>query len=71
MVRGHTYIGGCERAHIDVLVRETEGGLEIWTAISGRRGAFETALGRIPRDARPVRAAENDRYEGDPSIGPT
>lgn len=70
VARGHTYIGGCERAHIDVEVRERAGGaIEVWTATSGQRGALTGALGAMPRDARTVSAVRGDAYVGDPSIG--
>ena len=68
--RGHVYIGGCERAHVDVEVRERPGGgIEVWTATDGRRGTIADVLGPMPRDAHAVRAVRGDAYVGDPSIG--
>jgi hypothetical protein len=68
VVRGHVYIGGCERTHTSVMVREREDGIEIWTAHSGSPRA-PRALPPIPSDARRVPGVVGDSYEGDPSIG--
>lgn len=69
VLRGHSYIGGCERTHIDVLVRERGQTLERWVALNGdptRDGPFA----RIPDDAHDVEDGIVDRYAGDPSTGP-
>ena len=70
VLRGHTYIGGCERSDVDVLVREGEGGaLEVWTVFAGEPEGIDVLFGPTPADARDVPEARSDRYEGDPSIG--
>lgn len=68
VLRGHSYIGGCERTHVDVLVRERDGWLERRIAYTAR-GAGD-ALGVVPGDARSVDDGYEDRYAGDPSTGP-
>jgi hypothetical protein len=69
VARGHVYIGGCERAHIEVAVREIPGGIEIWSATAGARRDAANALGPVPATARPVPGVGGDHYQGDPSIG--
>lgn len=69
VLRGHSYIGGCERTHIDVLVRERGETLERWVAMSGeptQDGPFAS----MPDDARDVSDTIVEGYAGDPSTGP-
>jgi hypothetical protein len=68
VLRGHTYIGGCERTNIDVLAREQpDGSIEVWSAMEADAQARAQLFGPEPAD--PQRVLESDRYEGDPSIG--
>lgn len=69
VVRGHTFIGGCERVHLDVLIRERGDVLERWIVNSDNGRRLDPILGAIPADAREIPEATSDRYEGDPSIG--
>ncbi len=68
--RGHVYVGGCARVHVDVMVREIDGVLERWTIESGDRPSLrrhvDAILGPMPRDARAVRVAGPSGL--DPSI---
>jgi hypothetical protein len=66
--RGHTYIGGCERTHIDVLVRERGAVLERWIAYSPR-GRIGSAHPATPHDAAAV-AVTADSWGGETSTGP-
>lgn len=68
VLRGHVYIGGCERTHIVVEVRERRDLLERWMVYTGD-GRVDDVLGPIPPDARIVEGVAGDSYEGDPSIG--
>lgn len=68
VLRGHVYIGGCERTHIVVEVRERGELLERWMVYTGD-GRVDDVLGPIPADARIVDGVAGDSYEGDPSIG--
>ncbi len=68
VLRGHVYIGGCERTHIVVEVRERGELLERWMVYTGD-GRVDDVLGPIPADARIVEGVAGDSYEGDPSIG--
>lgn len=69
VLRGHSYIGGCERMHSDVLVRERDGVLERWIVHTGDGEGLEPILGAVPDDARDARLLRDDAYRGDPSIG--
>ncbi|MFK7986243.1 MAG: hypothetical protein AB8I08_09440 [Sandaracinaceae bacterium] len=69
VMRGHSYIGGCERAHVDVLVRERGTALERWRAY-GSAPTTVGPLGRIPDDAHDIEDGVPEGYAGDPSIGP-
>ncbi len=69
VVRGHSYIGGCERVHIDVRVVERDGVLERWMIYTAD-GEVDDVVGPIPEDAVEIVEARSDDYPGDPSIGP-
>ena len=69
VMRGHTYIGGCERSHIDVELRERAGVLERWRVVTGEGEGIDAILGPTPSDARTVEGVRGDSYEGDPSTG--
>jgi hypothetical protein len=66
--RGHTYVGGCERSHFDVRVRELDGALELTIVVTARRERVTELLGEIPDDALAL-SPWYDAYDGDPSIG--
>ena len=68
-LRGHAYIGGCERTHIDVRVRELPDALEHWTMHTGEREHVDALLGAIPPSAIAIDDGWRDRYAGDPSTG--
>jgi hypothetical protein len=67
-LRGHTYIGGCERTHIDYLVVERGPTLELWTTYTAR-GDVDGVYGALPSRAREVAEQRAPAYPGDPSIG--
>lgn len=69
VVLGHSYIGGCERTHIDVRIVEHDGFLERWTVQSSLREGVDEILGARPPDAVEIESARRDLYGGDPSIG--
>ncbi len=69
VLRGHSFIGGCERVHVHILVRERESGSEMWKLFGDDADDIERALGTIPTDAVAVPDAERPRYAVDPSIG--
>lgn len=71
VMRGHTYIGGCERTHIDVVVRERGEVLETWVVHSAHGRGFDSILGAMPDGSVEIREARSDDYRGDPSIGST
>ena len=70
VLRGHAYIGGCERTHFDVLVRERGQILERWVVATNDGRSMDAILGPIPGEARAVQRARSDEYRGDPSVGP-
>ena len=68
-MRGHAYIGGCERTHIDVVVRERGPVLERWRVYTSDGEGGDAILGETPSHARSLASVRGDSYEGDPSIG--
>ena len=68
-MRGHAYIGGCERTHIDVVVRERGPVLERWRVYTSDGESGDAILGETPSHARSLASVRGDSYEGDPSIG--
>lgn len=68
-MRGHTWIGGCERTHVDVAVIEREDRLELWIAYTGERAEIDRILPAVPPGARRIDDGARDGYAGDPSIG--
>jgi len=69
IIRGHTFIGGCERTDIDILIREAPDHTFDVEVAYGTRRAVEALFGPIPRTATVVPDSVQDRYQGDPSIG--
>jgi len=75
VLRGHAYIGGCERTHTDLLLREDRGVLErliIYTGVEQRHRELlvDRAVGPTPAGALRILNPDDSGYAGDPSIGP-
>lgn len=73
-LRGHAYIGGCERTHVDVRVRERGDAIELRVMHTGlqqqdREALLRAGLGAVPADALPAPGVDGGGYPGDPSIG--
>jgi len=73
-LRGHAYIGGCERTHVDVLARERGDAIELRVMHTGlqqqdREALLRAGLGAVPADALPAPGVDGGGYPGDPSIG--
>lgn len=73
VLRGHYFIGGCERTHTDVVVRERGAVLERLEVHTGtvqrnREARVERALGPVP-EGTSLLDPEASGYAGDPSVG--